>query len=126
MLQKSEIFYTEKPVYVLKPFKAFGQQFSTGELFNWRRHSMTKRRVAQMFFTRQLSHGGVISDEMKQYVPAAALLDLGYSAEDVNDKFDKEQIKAINATESKDALNALLESFQTEKPKVKSGTKGRK
>lgn len=125
MLQKSEIFYTEKPVYVLKPFKAFGRQLTTGELFNWQRHSMTKRRVAQMFFTRQLSHGGVLPESVKEYLPAAALLDLGYSTEDAT-KFSKEQVKAINATAHKDELISILASFQVEKPKAKAGARGRK
>lgn len=52
----SRNFDPAKPVYARRPFIADGRRLNPGDLFEWKRMSLTKRRVKLMFEASRLRH----------------------------------------------------------------------
>jgi hypothetical protein len=46
----------KKPLYVQKAFKSGTRLFKLGELFNWKKIGVERRRVAQLFDVRYIDH----------------------------------------------------------------------
>jgi hypothetical protein len=116
---KTEFFNPAKTVYVLRAFKAMGRNFVQGDAFDWVRLSIDKRRVGQLFLSRQLCHADALPASKTVYNPAQALLELGFTPELIASEFDGELIKKIHGTTSREGLNILLDTH-TKKEKVKA------
>lgn len=58
----------DAPVYVLRPLKSDGRTFKRGDLFDWRRLDVTKRRLTTLFAARKLGHAEDLTEiEQKEF-----------------------------------------------------------